>query len=327
MSEEREKKLWYEFKIFNILLVLLALILIVVFYFVIGFWTPSNQFWQQARDLILNVIENTVPVFLAIIVSFILYRRVQQLQNEAEREELAESIASRVKREIREELRITLEDSASESAARTPDFDREIIKELETPSKITKTKKNHRLIDSSFISWNRATIMLWVRVPPKNQALRKAPDYKYLLAHRTVSIDTHRSPNLFCLRYRPDYRWELRFNNSEGKRKEVIIDDSIDVGWHHFMIAWNKEDSTDKLIFRIDKGDGGQRRITHFFAEWPEKLSENLTVGAWYNGSNMPPYDESYCETELFQLWICNDYLELSDPIIAKHYNSLKQSS
>ena len=72
---------------------------------------------------------------------------------------------------------------------------------------ISSVTKNLRQRDSSFLSWPKCSIMVWVLVPPQGQGLRDAPHYRYLFAHITNDPRETQQCNLFALRYTPQKHW------------------------------------------------------------------------------------------------------------------------
>jgi hypothetical protein len=186
---------------------------------------------------------------------------------------------------------------------------------LERSSWISSTRRNELRIGSDFLLWDQCTLMLWVLVPPLGAGLRDAPHYRYLVAHHTGDAEDLQNYNAFALRYTPDHHWEVVFSNNKAQyaAEALRIDDRLEPGWHHFLITWDR--LKPELLFLIDRGRRGGNRSEIFLAYWPERLSENAVLGAW-----MPAYEESYCDTKLWHVWICDRYVRPTDPIAEGHF-------
>lgn len=188
---------------------------------------------------------------------------------------------------------------------------------LEDPLWISSVRKNQQKINSDFLGWDQCTLMIWVLVPKRGNSLRNAPDNRYLLAHQTEGISDF---NRFALLYSSSNRWEVQFSNNKAESNQLRIDDGLDQGWHHFLIAWDR--TRPDLVFLIDGRVGGSDRSKSYLPCWPERLGDFITVGAWVSA-----YDTSYCETNLFGLWILDRFLEPTDPIVKEHLDLIKQIS
>lgn len=94
MSNDREKNLWAEIERRDVLLAIFVLILILVTYLIVGsLMKPGEGFLGLVRELILDVLGNIIPVFLAFLVVFYLFRKSQALKAEKESEELVSKFA------------------------------------------------------------------------------------------------------------------------------------------------------------------------------------------------------------------------------------------
>jgi hypothetical protein len=180
---------------------------------------------------------------------------------------------------------------------------------------ISSTRKNKQLIAADFIHWDECTMMVWVYVPPRGEGLRDLIS-RCLFSHTTGHTESWANFNAFILRHSEHNNWHFSFSNGKAKypQTRVLIDDSLEPGWHHFLLQWNKLLPELKLL--IDKGGNGNARSTTYLSYWPEKNAENLTVGSWETGQL-----DSYCETKLLSLWICNKYLSIDDELVSAHYS------
>lgn len=181
---------------------------------------------------------------------------------------------------------------------------------------ISSATKNLRQMDSSFLSWPKCSIMVWVLVPPQGQGLRDAPNYRYLFAHITNDPREMQQCNLFALRYTPHKHWEVAFTNDQAQFAPgtFVIPDGLQPGWHHFFIAWDH--SKPELIFRIDDGRGGENYSKSYLSYWPKRQADKVTIGAWVTTD---PYSASYCDTHLFELRIYNGFLGSTDVRFSEH--------
>lgn len=188
-------------------------------------------------------------------------------------------------------------------------------------SLITAKAANAFEIESDFLRWSQCTIMLWLFVPPKGRRLRDSPHNCYILAHNTGKVDEEIYFNQFGFRHCSGRgrmgRWEIQFSNNQAEYPEryLTATDGLKRGWHHFLIAWDDE-VRRKLTLVIDLGKGGGSVSKSYLPYWPEKLAETVCVGAWDPGD----WEGYYCETRLFQLWILDHYLELTDKLVTKHF-------
>jgi hypothetical protein len=291
----RERELWQQFDQLSFWVSAVAMILLAGAYYLISLTTPDpNSFWDIAKSFSLNVITNLIPVILLFIGSYALLKRIQKLRTEHETEELAEKISIMVASAIKDQLSLPKESlNKSEVQQENKQNVRQQIRELQESVFITSGSKNHLRIQSDFLSWNLCTIMLWVFVPELGQDLRNAPNNRYLLAHQT---DQKLESNRFALRYSKNNVWEVQFSNDKANPHTLKIADSLSPGWHHFFISWDRRNSN--LMFRIDGGSRGSEQSKTFVIYTPERLSDTVTVGAWAF-----PYEDSYCDTKLGELW------------------------
>ena len=109
-------------------------------------------------------------------------------------------------------------------------------------------------------------------------------------------------------------KWEVDFSNADGERLPEIqwlsLEDGLEEGWHQFMVSWDRR--KPEIIFVID----GNRRTTssRFLNFWPVSFADSVTVGAWPTG-----YPESFVETKLSNLWVCNQALDENHQIVLEH--------
>jgi len=191
---------------------------------------------------------------------------------------------------------------------------------FDKPLLISYASRNRLKINSGFINWEQCTIMIWVLVTPKGEKLRESPeDYaRYLLAHQTGSWNSTMTQwvNLFALRYAQG-RWQVALSNNkaEGLSPSISVEDGLASGWHHFLVTWSRAKS--ELSFWIDGDEHGSKVSQSFHSHWPEKLSDEVTVGAWtMDGED---YSNRYCETQLYRLLIVPQFLKPSDPLAKGH--------
>ncbi len=187
------------------------------------------------------------------------------------------------------------------------------------PQLITSTNRSRLKIESGFLLWEKCTMVMWVLVPPKGQGLRDSPSNRYLLAHHTGNADENsiRFYNQFCIRHSSTRgRWEVSFsdNSAEYTSNPLAIADGLNAGWHHFMIAWDR--NKPKIEFKIDDGRGGND-FANSLSNWPERIADKASVGAW-----MSEWEGHYCETQIYKFLIFDDYLESTDSAIRQHINS-----
>ncbi len=203
------------------------------------------------------------------------------------------------------------------------------IEFLKEPLTISLKCQTLRYIENSdFLKWQQCTILLGVNVPKKGEGLRDTLGYRYLLSHHTGRLPgSDRTRNQFHLRYSKDNKWELIFRNNknEGEDANLIIDDNLAAGWHQFVIAWNE----NQLLFFVDGGTEGPRRSTRFQLYRPERTSNRIAVGVWFE-LELPPYKKTYyketfCETEICHLWIDRRFLDLSHEKVKEHLELLNQ--
>jgi hypothetical protein len=197
---------------------------------------------------------------------------------------------------------------------------------LTVQSPIIAASHNAHEIESDFLGWPQCTLMLWVFVPPRGRALRDSLYNRYLLAHNTGETRTGVFYNQFSLRhcsargYRG--RWEVQFSNSRATypNRYLTIEDSLRRGWSHFLIAWDHIQHR-ALQLLVNLGRNGGKTLRSYYPYWPKKLSDTVCVGAW----TPDEADDFYCETSLFQLWICDRLLQPNDPVVLEHF-SMKPS-
>lgn len=91
MTNQREKKLWYEIGWLRFLLAILTTLILGAIYFAIWGW--SQSFW---RDLFLSVVGNIIPVPLIFVFAYIVFRRIEELRLERDSDELADKVILRI---------------------------------------------------------------------------------------------------------------------------------------------------------------------------------------------------------------------------------------
>ena len=176
-------------------------------------------------------------------------------------------------------------------------------------------------IPSDFILWEKCTIMLWVLVSPYGDGIRKDSYSSYLLAHHTGKTGDKKYYNQFSLRYSPDYQlWVLMISNQNATYYSHISipdDPSLSPAWHHFMISWDR--SEDKILFCIDGGKQIEVVQQAFpFNYWPMESFSRVSVGSW-----LSPFIENFCDTELYNMTISNDFLTPDDELVKNHFDNM----
>lgn len=176
-------------------------------------------------------------------------------------------------------------------------------------------RSNQTQVSSEFLNWDRGTILINVLVPPIGHGLRPAPGNRYILGHiNDNNGGDDKERNFFGLRYSMRNKWEVDFSNADGERLPEIqwlsLEDGLEEGWHQFMVSWDRR--KPEIIFVID----GNRRTTssRFLNFWPVSFADSVTVGAWPTG-----YPESFVETKLSNLWVCNQALDENHQIVLEH--------
>lgn len=187
------------------------------------------------------------------------------------------------------------------------------------PLFINSNQHNHKPLDAKFLDFEKCTLMLWVFVPEQGNALRSGVENSYLISHMTDGVGEIQR-NLFAIRYSPARKWELVFTNEIGSKnpQSLSIDDSLSVGWHHFWVSWDKLNSLIK--FSIDGGINGEAEDASFIDNFVNRHTRNATVGSWLTTeTNAYPYQESYCNTYIKDLWICERIVEPGSRLFNAH--------
>lgn len=192
-----------------------------------------------------------------------------------------------------------------------------VIEETLQPQEINGETKNRITIAGDFLLWEKCTILIWVWVTPKGVDLRDAPSNRYILAHHTGFANREKETfkNQFCFRYSLRKAWQVTFSNEGGEypNRPLNIDDALETGWHQFLISWDKTKPSLRLL--IDGGKNGSDLITSSLKSWPEKIGDNVIVGAWPSN-----WDGHYCNTKIYLLQIINDCLLATDKVVIDHY-------
>lgn len=189
-----------------------------------------------------------------------------------------------------------------------------------TPQLIMGEKKNRLVITSEFILWEKCTILVWIYVTPQGSGIRNAPHNRYIFGHHTGNHPTikWRDKNVFAMRYSLNNKWVVIFNNATADESDATlsVDDKLNTGWHHFLISWDKSKPSVNLL--IDEGLSGNDLLEEAFRNhYPELRADNISVGSWPNN-----WEGHYCETQLYNLQIINEYYENLDNIIRDHIRS-----
>jgi len=194
----------------------------------------------------------------------------------------------------------------------------------EKPVFITAKSKNKSTISSEFIFWDKCSILIWINIPKQNQGIRNSPTNRYILAHHNGEVKNNNKHssylNQFTLRHDTSNNWNISVSDSHAKymEKKVSLPDSLDEGWHHFFITWDKTKSD--LIFQIRNVKGELKESQSFtdrFDNWTEYTNKKnrATVGAFHDTD----YEGHYCETELFNLTLVNAFLTEKDTQFKEH--------
>ena len=185
---------------------------------------------------------------------------------------------------------------------------------------ISSERKNQLKINANFLGWEECTILIHVLVSKEKSGIRYAPKNKYILGHRTVPDE--KEINRFGIRYSQSSKWQLIISNNKGTTKYITVPDGLGQNeeWRQFMVAWNR--NIPELNFYIDRGRRGSESSTSFINNWPQKISDNVSVGAWPSA-----YADSFVETKLAHLWICNKFLAQDNPLVIEHYQLKEQLS
>jgi len=298
-----------------------VLLLLVGGYLVIDYFWTSDQssLWRGLPELLKDVIANLIPVCVLFIGSYLLFRRIPSMKAEQEMDELVSRVCSKVAHILEKDSQVETGDldllpaSTSSLPGREGPVCRKFVLE---PLTIRSDLKNRQVLSSVFLGWERCTIMFWVLVPPKGKDLRNAPHNRYLLAHQFGGDDYNR----FSLRYTGDGDWRVDISGSQGELQQIVVDDGLSSGWHHFMLAWDR--GKPELTFLIDGGNSGNGRLESYLSNWPERLDDSVYIGAWVGRL---VYDESYCDTKLFELWVYDRFLDASDRSVQEHLALEKQ--
>lgn len=178
-------------------------------------------------------------------------------------------------------------------------------------------RRNNRLcVDSSFLSRDESTILFWVLVPSKGVGLRNAPHNKYLFSHHTGEGENSRHYNEFYFRYSSNNTWDFVFSNPNGETPNDLdkykSKDGLSDGWHHVQISWNHSKPILKLL--VDAGSSISVTSKNYLTYWPRELNDCVYFGAWVSN-----YADSYVETKISRLWICDRCLDVKDPRVIEH--------
>lgn len=188
---------------------------------------------------------------------------------------------------------------------------------LEDPLMVLSSRKNQKRIESDFLTFERATLLMWVRVPPVGQALRDSPSHRYLVAHNTGEKEPKEGyyRNQFSLRHSSRRgRWELTLSNDNAEYHEgLFIGDGLEEGWHHFMISWDHKKPLIRL--HIDADAGGSSVSTSYLPNFPTKLAGNVSIGSWTSD-----WAGHYAETMIARVWVVNSALSVADEIVKEHF-------
>ena len=115
MSGNREKEVWKELDRLTFLASIVAIVILVAIYFIIGEMKPSEEsIWNTVKVFVQDIIINLIPVFLLFMGSYAVFRRIQTLRSERETEDLASKVAFKVVEVLRETNTLTEDAPASD---------------------------------------------------------------------------------------------------------------------------------------------------------------------------------------------------------------------
>jgi|GEM_PF-2662219 len=191
-----------------------------------------------------------------------------------------------------------------------------IEKVLEEDLWVSSSRRNRLCVDSSFLSRDEGTLLFWILVPGRGEGLRDAPHNRYLFSHQTGEDGDSRHLNAFFLRYSSEETWDFWFSNPEGGMPNDLqryrLEDRLTAGWHHVQISWNHSKPILSLLF--DAGNSLSLTSKNYLPYWPREFDNYVYFGAWVSD-----YPESYVETKLRQLWICDGYLDATHSEVLRH--------
>jgi hypothetical protein len=192
------------------------------------------------------------------------------------------------------------------------------------PFYVNSKKKNRRKMSCDFLFWDSCTIMIWVKIPPKGEGLRNSPSNRYIMGHHTGAVNIHDNHtkfyNQFCLRHNTKNKWSIAISNNQAQYSSPItLEDNLRVGWHHFFITWNTVDNVLKFVIRNKSGEvQAEDLFNNCFDFWVEKLNNTVTIGTWQGN-----YEGHYCETNLFNLIVYEDYLNENSKKFRSHIRNI----
>jgi hypothetical protein len=188
------------------------------------------------------------------------------------------------------------------------------------PLHISSDKYNHQFISAKFFDWEKCSIMLWIYIPPQGECIRSGKKNSYIISHIKGDTESKLQQNLFAVRYSPSKNWELVFTNEKGAEEpeSIAIKDGLSDGWHHFLVSWDK--IKHSIRFCIDGGKSGENISRTSMNKWVTNHADNVVLGAWVPSQKSPePYPESYCNTMIKDVWICERFIENSDRFLSMH--------
>lgn len=98
MTQHRERELLQELDKLTTILSLVAIVALVLLYFLLA---TSTNLDSHLRDFGLGIILNLIPILLVFVVSYFLFRKIQSLKSDQEKDELAEEFSKRIESKIR----------------------------------------------------------------------------------------------------------------------------------------------------------------------------------------------------------------------------------
>lgn len=116
------------------------------------------------------------------------------------------------------------------------------------------------------------TVECWVYV---NDLIKNTATNRYIFAH-TTSIGSP-YPNCLRLYHSINNQWVLNSSNGAGQASNLVVPDTLPVGWHHFTVRW----SSSELALFID----GVKVDYIVNSYLPEALANNIYFGRWVDGT------------------------------------------
>ncbi|MBF0542745.1 MAG: hypothetical protein HQK91_15010 [Nitrospirae bacterium] len=156
-------------------------------------------------------------------------------------------------------------------------------------------RKNPKTYPSAFLENNAGSFSIWVYIDESGKGIRKINDknnyHRYIFAHDTNKGESNKVKgndifiNVVSISREIKEKtsepfWSLWITNNNGGTNDWSFDDTVEIGWHHFLLRWDKSKPRLGLLLN------GEPKIElgakdDYLQFWPNYFNKDAFIGSW----------------------------------------------